>query len=137
LDLTPDELRLPPAQAAALTDRSETSKRLPRHRPDAEFLKGPIPLAWLAPAARLLGRALAVALSVWFESGRKAQRTVHLTGPILARFGVSRKALYHGLRALEAAGLVSVERRAGKNPTVTILDPPTPGGRPESPGDGP
>jgi hypothetical protein len=107
--------------------KAEKSKRLPRHGPKEEFLLGPIPMSWLSPASRLNGKALALGLALWFQGGRRSSRQVTLSGPILERLNVKRKAMYRGLEALEAAGLVSVVRQLGKNPTVTILDPPTDG----------
>lgn len=85
---------------------------------------GPIPLTWLSKACRLRGRALAVAMALWFKAGvqRKAP-TVVLSHVLLNRFGVTnRKAGYHGLALLEAAGLVEVERHRGRCPRVTIRD---------------
>jgi hypothetical protein len=122
LDFDPEDLRIPPEQVVEWTAQAQLSKRPPR--PSGAFLKGPIPLDWLALASRLRGKALAVGLAVWFESGRKKRRTVTLTGPVLNRFGVNRFAAYRALRALEGAGLARAERRAGKNPTVEILVPP-------------
>ena len=119
----PEELQLPRDTVAGMLARAGKSKRPPRHGPKCEFLRGPIPLSWLSPAARLSGKALALAL--WFQCGRKNCREVSLSGQILERFSVSRKAMYRGLEALKAAGLVAVVKRPGKNPTVTILDPPT------------
>jgi predicted transcriptional regulator len=40
----------------------------------------------------------------------------------MTRFGVSPKAKLSGLKALEGAGLIAVERRVGRNPLVTILE---------------
>jgi hypothetical protein len=125
----PEELQLPDETVARLLANSGKSRRPPRHNPKGEFLRGPIPLAWLSLAARLPGKTLALALALWFQSGRKNSREVSLSGPILERFSVRRKAMYRGLDALQAAGLVSVAKQPGKNPTVTILDPP-----PASPG---
>jgi hypothetical protein len=117
-------LQLPGDQIATILAKAGNSKRPPRHGGKEEFVRGPIPLFWLTPATRLSGKALALALALWFQSGRKNSREVTLSSPILDRFHVNRKALYRGLKALEAAGLVSVMKRTGKNPTVTILDPP-------------
>jgi hypothetical protein len=120
----PEELRLPGGTGAVLLEKAGKPKRPPRHGPKGEFLRGPIPLAWLSPASRLPGKALALALALWFQCGRKNCREVTLSGPILERFNLSRKAMYRGLNAMESAGLVSLAKRTGKNPTVTILDPP-------------
>jgi hypothetical protein len=121
VELDPDNFRLTPEQMATWPEKKAALAKSPR-RQKGDFLKGPIPLEWLASAARLPGKALAVGVAVWFESGRKKRRTVALTGPVLQRFGVSRFATYRALQILATAGLVSVERRTGKNPTVTLLD---------------
>jgi hypothetical protein len=93
-----------------------------RPRLTGEFLKGPIPLAWLSPATRLAGKApLATALAIWFEAGRRRADEVILTTRILDRFGVNRKAKYRALDALEGAGLIAVLRRPRQNPVVRIL----------------
>ena len=105
-----------------MTARAGPPKRSRRRA--QEFLKGPVPLGWLAVAARLRGKALAVGIAVWFESGRKKRSVVNLTGPILARFGVSRHSAYRALEALEKAGLVRVERNNGKNSLVEIKEQP-------------
>ena len=94
------------------------------NRVQAEFIKGPIPLAWLSAAAELPGKAaLAVGLALWFERGRRKSDEVTLTTTICRRFGVvDRKGKYRGLAALEEAGLVAVEWRPNRNPVVTILE---------------
>jgi hypothetical protein len=94
-----------------------------RRRVRGEFLKGPVPLAWLSAASKLPGKvALAVGLALWFEAGRRRSQTVTLTSAILARFGVNRKGKYRGLASLEKAGLIEVVRVPRRNPVVTILD---------------
>ena len=115
-----DRLRLPDSE----WKRPAKSKRLPRHRPGEEFLKGPIPLAWLRRACELRGKAVAVALSLWYKAGMcKGNDPVKVTSRLLERFGVNRKAGYRGLAALVSAGLVSVERHPGRCPRARILDP--------------
>jgi hypothetical protein len=42
------------------------------------------------------------------------------------RFGLDRNAKYRALTWLEDAGLVSVERKLGRAPVVTILSPAPP-----------
>lgn len=87
-------------------------------------MKGPIPLPWLVEAARLPGKyPLAVALAVWFRAGMmKQNEAIPLNPATLARFGVNRLAGYRGMTALEAAGLISVERHQGRAPLVTIRE---------------
>ena len=84
------------------------------------FVRGPLPLAWFTPAAKLPGKALHVGLAVWFEHGRRKKDEFKLTTAILKRFGVGRKAGYRALGALSREGLIEVRRAPGKNPTVTL-----------------
>jgi len=85
------------------------------------FLKGPVPLAWLAGAATLRGRALAIGVLVWFMVGMKRATVVTIPGAWLAEFGVDRFAFYRGLAALERHGLVEVDRRRGAMPRITLV----------------
>ncbi len=83
-------------------------------------------MAWLSRAAKLPGKApLAVALAIRFESGRKKDSpTIKVTNPLVAKFGVSRRAKYSALEALERAGLIKVAREPKKTPIVTIVEVP-------------
>jgi len=82
-------------------------------------------MAWLGRACALPGKALAVALAIWFLSGlRRGEKVgLKLTGEILKRFDVSdRWKKSRALTALREAGLIEVEQRPGKNPLVTIVE---------------
>lgn len=98
----------------------------PRHSRGELFLKGPIPLAWLRLAAEQPGKALVVAIELWFRAGIEKRRTIRISlsnlrvAPHLSRSSASR-----GLAALERAGLVTVVRRMGQKPTVTLQDAPS------------
>jgi hypothetical protein len=122
-----DRLRLPVGQTGvrlAAPAKGPSSPPTP-NRIKGEFVKGPIPLAWLTVASELSGKApLAVALAIWFEAGRRKSKEVRLTIAILRRFNVNRRAKYTALKALEKAGLVKVRRKPRRNPVVTILDAP-------------
>ena len=96
--------------------------RVPRHRAGEQFLKGPVPLDWLAVAAKLPGKALAVGLAIWFLIGLKTTNRISLTHSHLEKLDVGRKAAYRALAALEGAKLISVERHAGRSPIITVLD---------------
>ena len=86
------------------------------------YLRGPIPLAWLQKAARLPGRALAVGMAVWHLAGlRGSQQHLSLSTERLAPFGVSRYAKDRALRYLIAAGLVTVARKKGRSPSVSLI----------------
>jgi hypothetical protein len=123
-------LRLPqgpelPCSAVGVGDGTLSSVRDEAPlRVKEKFLRGPIPLVWLEQACQLPGRApLAVALAIWWLRGMRDRfDRLPLTSDSLRRFGVfNRQAKDRGLRALERAGLIRVERRQGKNPMVAIL----------------
>ena len=121
--LDPDRLRLPDSAWKLPAKR----KRLPRHRAGETFLRGPIPLDWLHQACLLPGKAVAVALALWFKAGMsKGQFAVPiaLTRTLLRQFGVKdRRTSARALEAMESAGLVSVDRHPGRSPRVTIQGP--------------
>ena len=110
----------------SLTRHPDAPKRgkAPRHKSGEHFLRGPIPMDWIGAAARATGhgRGFKVAIALWYLSGLNRQsKTVKLSGTVLRDMGVERHAGYRGLAALEQAGLVSVERRSGQSPIVSIL----------------
>ena len=51
-------------------------------------------------------------------------RTIRISHKILRELGVTRYAAYRSLKCLEKAGLISVVRRVGRCPIVTLLDAP-------------
>ena len=115
--IDPKRLQLTPEVAF----KSKPRPPKPASKTTKRFLKGPIPLNWLAQAARRSGKALHVGIALWFLSGLKRSGTIALSQSILRLFGVGRFSGYRGLAELEKAGLVSVVRHAGRNPIVTIL----------------
>ena len=96
--------------------RADQALRRSRH-----FIRGPLPLPWFERAAGQPGKAVAVALLIWFKAGMAGPGPFPLSAVLLARFGVGRKAAYRALTALEAAGLIRADRRRGRLPRVTIL----------------
>ena len=110
------------SEMVSTTRNLEASKGQRRSAPGTKrlFLKGPIPLDWLTRANRLGGQTLAVAVALWFRYGITGKYEIKLTNTVLDQFGVSRWAAYRGLSKLESSGLVSVERRRGRSPLVTI-----------------
>jgi hypothetical protein len=99
----------------------DKASKTPSIRPDL-FLKGPIPLTWLALAATLPGKALAIGMLIWFLQGVQKRRTVKLAPSWLRRFSIERQAAYRALKALEHARLITVARKRGESPMVTIVD---------------
>ena len=99
--------------------------RPPRHRAGSHFLKGPVPLQWLEVAARLPGKSLHAGIALWFAAGLMKSAAVPLSNISGLRFGIDRNAKYRALDWLEGAGLSRVERKLGRAPIITLLDPET------------
>lgn len=118
----PDPNRLRLDTSTQLVPQHRRASRRPRQAQE-RFLKGPIAWTWLATAARLPGRALHVAVWIRLWTGIKKSNRIKLSTSGLARdLGVRRHTAYRGLVALEKAELVSVNRKPGCTPTVTVLD---------------
>ncbi len=97
----------------------------PKHKKGELFLCGPIPWNWLTFASNATGKgsALQVALGIWFLSGLNHKAaTIKLTRKTLKQLGVERNAGYRGLRVLEESGLITVIRKPGSSPIVTIVE---------------
>jgi hypothetical protein len=92
----------------------------PRYISGELFLRGPIPLAWLAAAGQIGGKALHVGVYLWHLAGLNDDMTVKLFTGKLRYIGVTRQAAYLALAGLEREGLIFVERRAGAHPLVTL-----------------
>ncbi len=88
------------------------------------FLRGPIPLSWLAKAAQLRKPALPAGLGLWFVRG-VSQRTgpIRVSAAVRKKVGLSAGQMLRGLRALEGAGLVEfVKEGRGRCPVVGIVN---------------
>ena len=94
-----------------------------QHQVMGQFLRGPIPMAWLEAACELGFNALRVGIAIWQVSGKKKRAvTVPLTTLDVQRLGVaSRQAKWSALRKLEGAGLISTERVGHHAVRVTLL----------------
>lgn len=79
------------------------------------------PLDWLEKAAHLPGKALAVSLAIWALAIAVKQKTVMVTPISVKGFGVDAAAKSRALSALVKAGLLTVERRKGRFPIVTLV----------------
>jgi hypothetical protein len=85
------------------------------------FLRGPVPLDWLAVAAKLPGKTINVAIALWWRNGMANGKPFKLTRMALTALNVERDAERQGLARLELAGLVEVERKPGQRPSISIL----------------
>lgn len=99
-----------------------------RRSKSALFLKGPVPLDWLAAAGRLPAKALQVAIVIWHRAGIARTNAVPVPTQLLTAFGVDRFAKRRALDALASAGLITVQHHRGRSPIATIqLLPPNDG----------
>ena len=97
------------------------NKRYVPAKQNGKFLKGPVPWAWVANAAKLPGKALHVGLALWRLSGATKSDTVRLSNVELDLLGVDRNAKSRALKQLEKSGLVTVSQAPGQAPVVTII----------------
>lgn len=103
----------------------KSASKAPSTKRGRHFLRGPIPMDWINAAATAAGRGsgFQVAMALWYLSGLNRQaRTIKLRGSVLRKMGVDRHAGYRGLKTLEEASLVQVQRNPGQCPVVTLLD---------------
>lgn len=79
---------------------------------------------WACAAAKLPGKAAIVGDGIWLLRGLEKSDTFKWRPSIGAELGLTYHTFYRGLTALEAAGLVSVERRCGRSPIITLIRDP-------------
>jgi len=95
------------------------TKKTRRYEPGAWFI-APIPVAWIAEAAKLPGHALHVALAIMFVHGMKHGQVIELTRFHFNIFSISRGSARRGLDALQQAGLIEY-MKAGQKYKVTVI----------------
>jgi len=94
-----------------------------QQRQQAEFLRGPIPLSWLATAATLGKLALSAGVLVWFRAGCARTKTaLTVSQNQYKRFGLGDDTFNRALSRLESAGLVTIDRQKGKKSRVTLVE---------------
>lgn len=98
-----------------------TRRQLRRQR--RFFISGPIPIAWLARAGALPGKALHAGLGLWFFANMRRTREVAVSQSVIAHlFELTPASTKRGLRALERAGLVRVRRAPGRKNSFELLE---------------
>ncbi len=121
-------LRVPQAEVGQTLRRSLGSPSPGGGHHPPGWIKGRFirktPYDWVVRACRLSGgKVVATAWAIWYEAGRRKRlHDLKITSKMLEGFSVDRHAKSRVLAALEAAGLIRVERRPRKNPLVTILE---------------
>jgi hypothetical protein len=94
-----------------------------RCRSQEPFLRGPVPVPWLAKAHALPKAAMGVALALWFQKGVRGHGgPVKVTSAVRRRMGLSNDQARRGIQALTAAGLLRVcEGGRGRCAVVQIV----------------
>lgn len=110
-------LRIEPGIARSLSDLPIQEEHPGRKR---RFIRGPIPADWIERAARLPGKALHVALMIRYLDGFEQTGTVKLRPSVRDAYGIDRFSCARALGHLETAGLITVRRKRGASPLVTI-----------------
>ena len=109
-----------------LTETDITKSYQPKHtkrkpKKVSYFIKGPIDWEWICSAAKCSGKALQVALALHFLSGMKYSDTVKLPNKIMLQLGVDRHSKYRAIKTLEDENLITVVRKLGNAPLITII----------------
>jgi len=78
-------------------------------------------LVWLTVAAKLPGKAINVAVALWWLHGMAGGKPFKLTQMALTAMNVERDAERAGLVRLEQAGLIQVERKPGQRPRISVV----------------
>jgi hypothetical protein len=90
---------------AALPPAPKTHRRRQRE----PFLRGPVPMAWLAKAQTLTKAAMGVSLALWFQKGVRGRGgPVKVTSAVRRHMGLSNDQTRRGIQALATAGLLRV-----------------------------
>jgi hypothetical protein len=107
---------------ARKVDTSGPADRARAATREARFIKGPLPLGWVAAAARA-GHPLAlpVLLALKHKADTLRQPWVKPPAAVLRLLGVDKDGRSRAIAALERAGLIEVRRRKGRPPLVRLL----------------
>ena len=90
-----------------------------RRRKDGQFAK--VPLWWAAVAVKATkAPEILVCVDLQYRAWKAKGQSFVLPNRWLEDRGVSRKAKSRILHSLETAGLITAERRKGKNPRITL-----------------
>jgi hypothetical protein len=114
------ENKMPPEWAKKRKAELEAMAPAKRKKRAGPFVL--VPLWWAAAAAAATKTPAAL---VWLDVRHRAWKAngqpFTLPNGALEKNGVSRKVKYRVLRNIQAAGLITIEQRNGKNPRVTLI----------------
>jgi len=105
----------------ALSDKARRRITLAKIGCSGYFVRGPIPLDWIAVASLLPGKTLIVGLIIWLLSGINQSRKFKFEYKWSRSLGICRQTVYECFDRLEEVDLISAERRIGCAPVITLL----------------
>ena len=82
----------------------------------------PIPEWWAIIAMALPGKAYHVGAIIWQECRINGNPSCKLTRHVWEKFGLHRHTIRGGLKALEEAGLIVLEKGGKRSPLITIVN---------------
>jgi len=85
------------------------------------FLKGPIPLTWITKVSMLPGKAFQTALAILWLTDMSGGGPIKLSRQAMQRFSLSADAARDAVKRLEAAKVITVERRAGQKHSIMLV----------------
>jgi hypothetical protein len=85
------------------------------------FIKGPIPISWIAKANRLGGTVGIVGLALWFYQGIHKGRPFSISKRFDEITGVTRQTRQSSLKKLHLAGLIDLDLKRGAYPVIRII----------------
>ena len=95
------------------------TKKVRLYEPGTRFI-APIPLAWIAEAAKLPGHALHIALAIRYVCGMKEGTEIVLTRYHFDIFSTERNSVRRALNWLQEAGLIEYTK-VGQEYKVTVI----------------
>jgi hypothetical protein len=106
--------------------RAQRVERTKRQRV-APYLRGPVPMAWLAAANAAGGSALALGLALWFQRAMRKRfgPILRVNNAVRKSIGLSADQSRRAVAALVSRGLIYVHVGGrGRCTEVELLDPP-------------
>lgn len=101
--------------------KERRSKR-EQSRVQGRFIKGPIPIPWVARAIRLRKpSAIKVAVALFYQRGLCSSNEFKIEPARFLELNVDELTRRRGLVELERSGLITVQRWAGRSPVVAMI----------------
>jgi hypothetical protein len=86
-----------------------------------KYIAGPVPVFWMCQAGRFGVKALLVGLALWHIKGLRKTNMFIVSNLMLRDWSIQSDAKSRGLRKLQRAGLIAMERQGKGSPQVTLL----------------